>query len=137
MLLFFYDKTKDEKYNILERKLNQHIGFQTVSEKSKYRKKLVVQTFNESKREKKEDDDEDGFEEPSFFKTHYSNNFYVTNFLIRIFPFSFLSIELQGNGFDSPNRLFYSIEDTLYNISFMKSDLREMIPEFYYFLEYK
>ena len=133
--LFFYDKTKDEKYNILERKLNQHIGFQTVSEKSKYRKKLVVQTFNESKREKKEDDDEDGFEEPSFFKTHYSNNFYVTNFLIRIFPFSFLSIELQGNGFDSPNRLFYSIEDTLYNISFMKSDLREMIPEFYYFPE--
>ena len=55
--------------------------------------------------------------------------------MIRLFPYSFLAIELQGNGFDNPNRLFFSIEDTFYNISSQKSDLRELIPEFFYLPE--
>jgi hypothetical protein len=54
---------------------------------------------------------------------------------MRVFPYSFLSIELQGGGFDSPNRLFFGIEHSFFNISCTKSDLRELIPEFYYFPE--
>ena len=55
--------------------------------------------------------------------------------MIRLFPYSFCAIELQGSGFDDPNRLFFSIEHTFYNISSQKSDLRELIPEFFYLPE--
>jgi len=55
--------------------------------------------------------------------------------LIRLFPFSSLSIELQGDGFDNPNKLFFSIQKTFFSISTQKEDLRELIPEFFYFPE--
>ena len=74
-------------------------------------------------------------ETPSYFMTHFSNSFYVNNFMVRIFPYTFLSIEQQVTGFDDPNRLFFSIEDTFFHIAYLKSDLRELIPEFYYFPE--
>ena len=139
-ILFFYDKLKDESYSILERKLNTHIGFQAVSEKSKFRKQLIKQSFIDSQKEYEEFKEEQGEDEeepeiPSYFKTHFSNNFYISNYLIRFFPYAFLALELQGKGFDAPNRLFFSIEDTFNNISYHKSDLRELIPEFYYFPE--
>ena len=133
-LLFFYDKDKDNEYNYIERKLNKHIGFQDGSERAKTRKKLIKVTYKNSMKEYEELGEEEA-EVPSYFSTHFSNNFYVSNFMIRLFPYSFLAIEQQGKGFDSPNRLFFSIEDTLFNISFVKSDLRELIPEFYYFPE--
>ena len=79
--------------------------------------------------------DNEEMEIPSYFSTHFSNSFYVTNFMIRIFPYTFLSIEQQGGGFDSANRLFFSIEDLLYQVSYFRSDLRELIPEFYYLPE--
>ena len=55
--------------------------------------------------------------------------------MIRLFPYSFNAIEFQGDGFDSPDRLFYSIPSMYKNIASLKSDLRELIPEFYYFPE--
>ena len=136
-LPFFYDKVKENTFNYVDRKLSQHIGFQTVTEKSKRRKALIVRTYEDSLKEFEEtpEDEEGDVEPPSYFTTHFSNNFYVSNFLLRLFPYSFLAIELQGSGFDSPNRLFFSIEDTFNNISYHKSDLRELIPEFYYFPE--
>ena len=133
-LFFFYDKKKDNTYTRLERKLNLHIGFQEISDKAKQRKRLIKQTYQDSLNEVEENEGYD-CEIPSYFKTHYSTHFYICNFLLRIFPFSFMAIELQGNGFDAPNRLFFSIEDTLFNISYNKSDLRELIPEFYYLPE--
>ena len=133
-LLFFYDRIKENVYNILDRKLNLHIGFQTVSEKAKTRRNLIKESYNHSYQDYEENEEEEE-EVPSYFSTHFSNNFYIANFLIRYFPYSFLAVELQGNGFDSPNRLFFSIEDTFFNISSHKNDLRELIPEFYYFPE--
>ena len=94
---------------------------------------MIKYTYDESVKESEEY--EEVFEKPIYFKTHYSNNVYTSNFLIRIFPYSFLAIELQGCDFDSPDRLFFSIEETFYNISYQKSDVRELIPEFYYFPE--
>ena len=134
-LPFFYDKVKENVFNYVDRKLNQHIGFQAVTEKSKKRKLLIMRTYEDSLKEYEDGPEEDEVEPPSYFTTHFSNNFYVSNFLLRLFPYSFLAIELQGSGFDSPNRLFFSIEDTFNNISYHKSDLRELIPEFYYFPE--
>ena len=130
-VMFFYNKIKENEYILVDRKLNNHIGFQTVTDKAKERKNLFCQTYKSSS----DDDEEDNTDEPSYFATHFSNIVYVNNYLIRLFPYSFLSIELQGNGFDTPNRLFFSIEDLLYNISSHNSDLRELIPEIYYFPE--
>ena len=40
---------------------------------------------------------------------------------------------MQGDGFDSPNRQFYCLKKSLENTLIQKSDLREFIPEMYYF----
>ena len=55
--------------------------------------------------------------------------------MLRLFPYSFIAIEQQGDGYDEPNKLFDSIEETFYNISSNENDLRELIPEFFYFPE--
>ena len=122
-LLYFYDKPNN---TLIQRNLNEHIGFQTVTEESRKRKKLLKDNF---------DGDNSQDETTCFFNTHYSNIVYTSNYLIRLFPFSSLSIELQGDGFDNPNRLFFSIQETFFNISTQKADLRELIPEFFYFPE--
>ena len=134
-LLFFYEKNeKNSETKIFERVLSEHIGFQEISEKSKIRKNIIINTY-ELLKECQENESFDESDKPIYFKTHYSNNVYTSNFLIRLFPYSFISIELQGSNFDSPDRLFFSIEQTFYNISYQKSDIRELIPEFYYFPE--
>ena len=137
-VLFFYDLVDGNTFNIVERKLDNHIGFQDVTEESKKRKNLIKTTYLNSVKEFQEEEDEEeaeNIEIPSYFSTHYSNDFYICNFLVRVFPFSFLSIEQQGVGFDDPNRLFFAIENTFYNMSRIKSDLRELIPELFYFPE--
>ena len=51
--------------------------------------------------------------------------------MYKLFPYSCCAIELQGDGFDDPNRLFFSIEKALKSSLRIKSDLREMIPELF------
>ena len=137
-LLYLYDKITGDKNNSLisfsskPRNLTQYIGFQTETEKANNRKKEFFNLYKCGLEEKKEDKNE---EDVFYFNTHYSNGVYASNFLIRIFPFSFIAIEFQGNGFDEPNRLFHSIEKNFYSISYLKTDLRELIPEFYYLPE--
>ena len=122
-LLYFYNK----EYKIFERDLNECIGFQSQQNETKRRKELFIQTYNIF--ENNQDNNS------HLFNTHYSNIIYTSNYMIRLFPYSFIAIELQGDGFDDPNRLFYSIERSFYNISSQKSDIRELIPEFFYFPE--
>ena len=55
--------------------------------------------------------------------------------MTRIFPYTHIGIELQGNKFDDPNRLFNSVRLTFKNAISHKSDIRELIPEFFYFPE--
>ena len=134
-LLYFYDKTNN---NIINRDLKEHIGFQELTEKSKVRKKLFLDLYEETVAEI-EEIQKFGESETEIdlhcFNTHYSNSIYTSNFLIRLFPYSFAAIEFQGNSFDNPNRLFFSINESFYNTSTQKSDLRELIPEFFYFPE--
>ena len=68
---------------------------------------------------------------PSYYGSHYSNPTYVTHYLTRIFPFAFVSIEIQGDKFDDPNRMFISLSRTFESASTAKDDIRELIPEFY------
>ena len=72
---------------------------------------------------------------PSYYGSHYSNPTYVSHFLTRIFPYSFISIEIQGEKFDDPNRIFHSMEKTFESCMTLKDDVRELIPEFYFLPE--
>ena len=72
---------------------------------------------------------------PYIFGCNYSNATYVCNYLIRLFPFSQICIEIQGEGFDNPNRLFTSIDRAFTNATTQSTDIREIIPEFFYFPE--
>ena len=112
----------------LNRDMSQHIGFQTLNKYSEQRKRDILYSYEINKNNKEEDKE-------NLFNFFYSNPIYLSNFLIRIYPFSFLAIEFQGDGFDDSNRIFYSI-DKLLNINLtQKSDLREMIPELFYLPE--
>ena len=72
---------------------------------------------------------------PYFYGSHYSNPTYVSHFLIRIFPFSFVGIEIQGEKFDDPDRIFSSMQKTFESATTLKDDVRELVPEFYFFPE--
>jgi hypothetical protein len=114
-----YDEIK------LKRQMNEPIGFQEITKESRDRKQLILDSYNYG-----EDDDDN---ENSLFNLVYSNITYTCNYLIRVFPYSFIGIEYQGGGFDDPNRLFYSINSTMNNTLNQRADLRELIPEMFYF----
>ena len=81
--------------------------------------------------------EEDEEKTPNYdrYATHYSTSLYVSYYLIRIFPFSNIRIEIQGSKFDDPNRLFLTMQNSFNNALTQKTDLRELIPELFYFPE--
>ena len=76
-------------------------------------------------------DDDDREDEYDRYGSHYSTSLYVSYYLVRIFPFAYIRIELQGTSFDDPNRLFNSMSTSFDCSSTQKSDLRELIPELF------
>ena len=68
---------------------------------------------------------------PYYFGTHYSCPTFVSHYLMRLFPFCLLSVEIQGDKFDDPERIFISLTRTFETASTLKEDVRELIPEFY------
>ena len=112
-----------------KREMDEHIGFQNITPKSIERKNLFLTSYITYR-----EDNKFG-EEICLFNIHYSNPSFVFNYLLRVFPYSFLAIEFQGKDFDNPNRLFYSVESELINTLEDKTDLREMIPELFYMIE--
>ena len=68
---------------------------------------------------------------PYYYGSHYSNPTYVSHYLTRIFPHASISIEIHGDKFDDPNRMFISLNRTFETASTLKDDIRELIPEFY------
>ena len=86
---------------------------------------LYNEYYNKSK-------DENGIH---FFNTHYSTPIYISLYMSRIFPYTFSALRLQGDKFDDPNRQFISIPEAYSNIMSSSTDLREIIPEFYYLPE--
>ncbi|KAH9254444.1 hypothetical protein BASA81_007557 [Batrachochytrium salamandrivorans] len=70
---------------------------------------------------------------PAFhFGSHYSCSGYVANYLFRQEPFSRMALQLQGGGFDHPDRLFRSVEQTWKSASGASmQDVRELVPEFF------
>ena len=68
---------------------------------------------------------------PYYYGSHYSNPTYISHYLSRSFPYALVAIEIQGEKFDDPDRLFLSMNKTFISASSLKDDVRELIPEFY------
>ena len=111
-----------------KRKMKEPIGFQDLTEESKDRKQLIIDSYYYA-----EGDTESDTNDKYYFNLFYSNITYTCNYLIRVFPYSFIGIEYQGDGFDDPNRLFSSINSTFLNTLNKLNDFQELIPEMFYF----
>ncbi|THC95250.1 hypothetical protein EYZ11_005289 [Aspergillus tanneri] len=74
---------------------------------------------------------------PFHYGTHYSSAMIVSSYLIRLQPFVKSYLLLQGGTFDHADRLFYSIGKAWESASRRNmSDVRELIPEFFYLPEF-
>ncbi|XP_055643375.1 neurobeachin-like protein 1 isoform X2 [Toxorhynchites rutilus septentrionalis] len=84
----------------------------------------------------------ENFEDPSgmipkfHYGTHYSNSAGVLHYLIRVEPFTSLHIDLQSGRFDVADRQFHSIPQTWKLLMDNPNDVKELIPEFFYFPEF-
>ncbi|XP_023318209.1 neurobeachin isoform X4 [Trichogramma pretiosum] len=72
---------------------------------------------------------------PFHYGTHYSTAAFVLNWLIRLEPMTTMFLALQGGKFDHPNRLFSSIALSWKNCQRDTSDVKELIPEFFFLPE--
>ena len=140
------------------RQLNMPIG----ALGSKTRLECFLQNYKESKeleleaKEKKENKTKEEKEEDSnykenkkeenskiieleekryFYSSHYSNPFYVAHYMSKVFPYSFCAIELQGDGFDKRERQFLSMINSWNSCMNENTDVRELIPEFFFLPE--
>ncbi|CAN4122405.1 unnamed protein product [Withania somnifera] len=74
---------------------------------------------------------------PSFYYgSHYSSMGIALFYLLRLEPFTALHRNLQGGKFDHADRLFHSIGGTYRNCLSNTSDVKELIPEFFYMPEF-
>uniref|UniRef100_A0A6Q2Z583 Neurobeachin-like protein 2 n=1 Tax=Esox lucius TaxID=8010 RepID=A0A6Q2Z583_ESOLU len=84
----------------------------------------------------------ESFEDPTgtidrfHYGTHYSNAAGVMHYLIRVEPFTSLHIALQSGRFDCADRQFHSIPATWQTLMDNPNDVKELIPEFFYFPEF-
>jgi len=70
------------------------------------------------------------------YGSHYSSAGAVLFYLIRLEPFTTQFICLQGGKFDYPDRLFSSIAESWENCLRSTTDVKELIPEFFYMPEF-
>jgi hypothetical protein len=66
------------------------------------------------------------------YGSHYSNAAGVLHYLVRLEPFTTLHIELQSGRFDVADRQYISIPSTWANVYEGSSDVKELIPEFFF-----
>lgn len=74
---------------------------------------------------------------PFHYGTHYSSAMIVSSYLIRLQPFVKSYLLLQGGTFDHADRLFFSVGKAWESASHGNmSDVRELVPEFFYLPEF-
>ncbi|XP_051939556.1 lipopolysaccharide-responsive and beige-like anchor protein isoform X2 [Hippocampus zosterae] len=73
---------------------------------------------------------------PKFhYGTHYSTSSFTLMWLLRMEPFTTFFLNLQGGKFDHTDRTFSSVSRAWRNCQRDTSDVKELIPEFYYLPE--
>ncbi|KAL0985478.1 hypothetical protein UPYG_G00157390 [Umbra pygmaea] len=70
------------------------------------------------------------------YGTHYSNAAGVMHYMIRTEPFTTLHIQLQSGRFDCADRQFHSVAAAWQARMESPVDVKELIPEFFYFPEF-
>ena len=113
----------------LFRNLALPMGMLDFDEAARDRKELYKQFLENMQKEGSDDFDVNGT--PYCYGSHFSNPMYVSHYLVRIFPYSLVQIEMQGSKFDDPHRLFLSVENSWKCVASQKCDIRELTPEFF------
>ncbi|XP_050237653.1 BEACH domain-containing protein C2 isoform X2 [Mercurialis annua] len=73
---------------------------------------------------------------PKFhYGSHYSSAGTVLYYLVRVEPFTTLSIQLQGGKFDHADRMFLDIAATWNGVLEDMSDVKELVPEMFFLPE--
>ncbi|KAJ9171294.1 hypothetical protein P3X46_014682 [Hevea brasiliensis] len=73
---------------------------------------------------------------PKFhYGSHYSSAGTVLYYLVRVEPYTTLSIKLQGGKFDHADRMFSDISATWNGVLEDMSDVKELVPELFYLPE--
>ncbi|KAM8879745.1 lipopolysaccharide-responsive and beige-like anchor protein isoform 3-T3 [Spinachia spinachia] len=73
---------------------------------------------------------------PKFhYGTHYSTSSFTMMWLLRIEPYTTFFLNFQGGKFDHADRTFSSVSRAWRNCQRDTSDVKELIPEFYYLPE--
>nr|GMD65017.1 BEACH domain-containing protein C2 [Ipomoea batatas] len=79
------------------------------------------------------------FDDPVIPKFHYGSHYStagsVMYYLVRVEPFTTLSIQLQGGKFDHADRMFSDIAATWKGVLEDMSDVKELVPELFYLPE--
>ncbi|CAK9169218.1 unnamed protein product, partial [Ilex paraguariensis] len=79
------------------------------------------------------------FDDPVIPKFHYGSHYStagtVLYYLVRVEPFTTLSIQLQGGKFDHADRMFSDIAATWDGVLEDMSDVKELVPELFYLPE--
>uniref|UniRef100_A0A669E727 Neurobeachin n=1 Tax=Oreochromis niloticus TaxID=8128 RepID=A0A669E727_ORENI len=78
---------------------------------------------------------EDDQTPPCHYNTHYSTAATTLHWLVRIEPFTTFFLSANNNKFDHPDRTFSGISRSWRNCQRDTSDVKELIPEFYYLPE--
>lgn len=117
------------------RELSLPMGMMTLTPAGESRKLTYIENFEMIEEEAKEGGMNGQTPIPFYFGSHYSNPIYVVHYLTRLFPYSHISIELQGDKFDKADRLFLNVNNSFTCAASSKGDVRELIPEFYYLPE--
>ena len=71
-----------------------------------------------------------------YYVVNYSNVSIVNNYLIRIFPFNLLCHKINQDSFENNEFLFYDMLNTVKLSLSCQTDVKEIIPEFFYFPEF-
>ncbi|MBN3301563.1 NBEA protein, partial [Amia calva] len=78
---------------------------------------------------------EDDQTPPYHYNSHYSTSVCTLQWLVRIEPFTTFFLNANDSKFDHPDRTFSSIARSWRNCQRDTSDVKELIPEFYYLPE--
>ena len=70
------------------------------------------------------------------YGSHYSSSAGVLYYMLRVEPFTTLHIKLQSGRFDCADRQFQDIPSSWDSIYSKASDVKELIPEFFYFPDF-
>ena len=131
-----YESDKIDLNNpAIYRDLSKPIGALEESRLEKFLMRWDEMVKNSKESQVREDDDTSSMSAvtpPFMYGSHYSSHSIVLFYLLRLEPFTTQSLELQGGSFDLPARLFTSIPDTWRNCLINQSDVKELIPEFFF-----